>query len=50
MGAIFMPGTHGGKRRILCSLETGSQMVMCHHVVLGIEPRSSVRTASALNH
>lgn len=45
-----MPGTRGGKGRALDPLQMELQTVMSHHWVLGMEPWSSARPASALIH
>ena len=41
---------HGGQKRALCPLELELQEIRATEWELGLEPRSSARTVSALNH
>lgn len=47
MGTTYMYGTQGGQKRALTLLELELKMVMW---ILGIQPGSSVKAASVLNH
>lgn len=42
------PGALGGQKRMSDPLELELQMIMSHHKVLGIQPRSSERAVQAL--
>jgi hypothetical protein len=50
MSVHHVPGANGGQKKILGPLELELQMIISYHEVLGIEPGSSGRASSALNH
>lgn len=47
---MCVPGSGGDQKRVLMSLELELQMIVSHHVCVGMEPWSSGRSASALDY
>lgn len=50
LGSRCVSGSHGNQKRALHPLELKLQMVMCCHLGVGMEPKSSGRVAGALKH
>lgn len=44
-----MPDIYSGQRRALDPLKLELEVVISHHMVLGIKPKTSEKAASALN-